>query len=113
MTITTSTPIVSGFDLTTSFQAIYTVQSPYLRVSITSAVFNNYSASNADLTVRITQGGTSDSLDEIVTEYEIRAKDNYLIPALIGQAISQGGTIEAKASANSSINANITATLIS
>ena len=112
MTITTSFPLVSGFDLTTSFQDIYTVIAPYSRISVTAAAFNNYSESNAKITVRITQNGTSDSFDEIVTNHEIRSGENYLIPALIGQAIAVGGTIEAKASVNSSLNANITATLI-
>ena len=80
MTIATSFPLVSGFDVTTSFSVLYTVTAPNSRVNINSAAFNNYGTANADLTVRITQSGTSDSYDEIVTEYEIRAKDNYLIP---------------------------------
>jgi hypothetical protein len=112
MASTPSTPIVSSFDLTTSFQTLYTVPAPYNRVSIDAAVFNNYSSSNATFTVRIVQSGTSDSLDEIITAKQIRAQSNDLAPSLIGQALLQGATIEAKASANTSVNCHITATLI-
>jgi hypothetical protein len=106
------TPAVSAFDLTTSYQAIYTVPASSLRAGVDAVVFNNYSPANVDYSVRITQGGASTVLNEIITGKTVRALSNDLASAMIGQAILSGGTIEAKASVNSSINAAITVTLV-
>lgn len=105
-------PIVSGFNLTTVYQEVYLVPSGTNRIGIDAAVFNNYSASNVTYSVRLVQSGASDQLDEIITDAPIRAGQNNLAPAMIGQAVMQGGKIEAKASANSSVSLTITATKI-
>lgn len=110
MASTSLTPVTSGFDLTTSFQDIYTVASGVSRAGIDAATFNNYSSSNVTITIRLVQSGTSDVFDEIITTETIRAGKNFLAPAMIGQALVSGGKIQAKVSANSSVNANITAT---
>lgn len=112
MAITSSFPIVGGFSVTTAFTTLYTVVSPYNRINITAAVFNNYSSSNVTLSIRVNQEGTGSSLTEIVTDFEVRAGESFIVSEIIGQAVSLGGTIEAKASANSSLNAAITAALI-
>jgi len=106
------TPAVSGFDLTTAFQIVYTVPSDKLRAGIDAATFNNYSASNVTITIRLTQSGSSDIFDEIITTETIRAGKNFLAPALIGQSLVSGGVIKAKVSADDSVNANITVTEI-
>ena len=106
------TPIVSGFDLTTAWQPLYQVPTTALRVGIDAAVFNNYSSSNITYSVRIAQDAVGGQLDEIISDSEIRAGNNNLAPAIIGQAILSGGTIEAKASANSSVSVTITATIV-
>lgn len=106
-------PIVSAFDLTTDWKTLFTVESPTNRIGIDAAVFNNYSANNIQFSVRLVQSGTPGDLNEIITDKDIRAEGNDLAPAMIGQALTLDGTIQAKASANSSVNVNITATLIS
>jgi hypothetical protein len=106
------TPIVSGFDLTTSYQTLYTVPSSVLRAGIDAVVFNNYSATNVTYSVRITQDGSGAQLDEVITNLNIGPDKNDLGIAMIGQAMLAGGTIEAKASVNTSISATITATIV-
>lgn len=106
------TPIGTGFDLTTNFQTIYDVPNDALRAGVDAVVFNNYSTSKVLITIRISQSSTADQFDEIVTEKPIRAKENYLAPSLIGQAIFRGGIIEAKVSANNSVNGKLTVTEI-
>ncbi|MEE9119187.1 MAG: hypothetical protein V3U02_11440 [Calditrichia bacterium] len=110
-----STPLVpaaNGIDLTTSFQDLYDVPLGKSRAGIDAATFNNYSSNNITVTVRLVQSGAGDIFDEIITEETIRAKKNFLAPAMIGQALLSGGKIQAKVSANNSVNANITVTEI-
>lgn len=113
MAISPNSPIVSAFDLTTVYQELFEVPTTLSSISVTAAVFNNYSSSNVDFSVRIIQSGSGGDLNEIITERTIRAKNPDLASELIAQSIVGGGRIEAKASANISINVNITATLIS
>tara|TARA_R110002096_G_scaffold66306_1_gene161346 strand:- start:8951 stop:9295 length:345 start_codon:yes stop_codon:yes gene_type:complete len=110
MASTPLTPIVSAIALTTAWQSLYTVQSPISRVGIDAAVFNNYSAGNVQFSVRLVQVGTADSLNEIITDKNIRAEGNDLAPAMIGQSVLNGGTIEAKSSINGAVSVTITAT---
>jgi hypothetical protein len=106
------TPIVSGFDLTTDWQVLYQVPAKALRAGVDAAVFNNYSASTVEYSVRLSQDASGGQLDEIISNSQIRAGQNNLAPAMIGQAVLTGGTIEAKASANSSVSVTITATIV-
>ncbi len=106
------TPAVYGMGLTTTLSTIYTVPTGNTAAGIDAACFNNYSSSNVDITVRLVQVGTSSELDELITTKTIRAGENYLAPSLIGQSLVEGGTIEASASANSSVSVNITVTLV-
>jgi hypothetical protein len=112
MATTPLTPIVSALGLTTNWQDLYTVTAPSSRVSIDAVVFNNYSTSSVTYSVRIVQNGTATSLNEIITDKDIRAQGNDLAPAMIGQALTLGGIIQAKASVGSAVNVNITATVI-
>lgn len=113
MAITPLTPVVSGISLGTAYATIYTVPVDVTRVGIDAVAFNNYSSVNADLSVRIVQSGAGGILNEIITEEPVRAKNNNLGSALIGQAIISGGEIQAKSSVANTINANITVTEIS
>jgi hypothetical protein len=106
------TPIVSGFPLTTAWQVLYTLGTPNLRLGIDAAVFNNYSTNNVEYSVRLSQDGTGEQVDEVISNSKIRASGNSLATGMIGQAIGLGGTIEAKASANNSIAVAITATIV-
>lgn len=110
MATTPLTPIVSALSLTTAWQSLYLVSSPISRIGIDAAVFNNYSGNNVRFSVRLVQVGTPDSLNEIITDKNIRAEGNDLAPAMIGQAVVLGGSIEAKASVDSAVSVTITAT---
>jgi hypothetical protein len=112
MATTPLTPIVSAFDLTTVFQDLFKVPDNKKGIGIDAVVFNNYSSGSETFTVRLIQSGTSTVLNEIITDENIRKKGRDLAPAMIGQALSTGGIIQAKASTNNSINVNITATVI-
>lgn len=104
------TPIGTGFDLTTSFKTIYTPSLGALRGGVDAIVFNNYSSTTTTVTIRISQSSSDDIFDEIITEKKIRAKDNFLAPGLIGQAVLFGGTIKAKVSADGRISGKLTVT---
>lgn len=112
MATTPLQPIVFNRGLTTDFIDIYTVPANKAGVGIDAVVLNNYSTTSRTYTIRLIQNGVSSELNEIITEENIRAKDNNLAPAMIGQALTTGGIIQAKASAADSININITATII-
>jgi len=105
-------PVGNGFDLTTSFQNIYTVPLDKSRAGIDSAVFNNYSSTNATITIRIVQIGDGDLFDEVVTDRTIRAKESFLAPDIIGQSILAGGKLQVKVSINNAISGKLTVTEI-
>ena len=105
-------PIVKAFDVTTVYQDAFEVPSDKLGIGIDAVVFNNYSASNVTYSVRLVQSGIATVLNEIITDDPIRAKGNSLAPAMIGQALIKGGIIQVKASANSSVSLDVTATII-
>ena len=105
-------PVGNGFNLTTSFQNIYTVPGDKSRAGIDAIVFNNYSTVNVTITIRIVQSGSGDLFDEVVTERIIRAKDSFLAPGIIGQSILSGGTLQALVSVNNSVNGKLTVTEI-
>ena len=107
--------MTSSFDLTTDFLEMYETASNQSRTIIDAVNFNNYSSANVTISIRIIQSGllsAGDVLDELTTDAEIRAGESYLAPEVIGQAIQRGGIIAAKASANSSVNVNMTGTTI-
>lgn len=111
------TVATSAFSLTTDWQSIYTVPTadpggnPVDRAGIDAVAFNNYTSSTRTFSVRIVQEGVATSLNELITDEDIRAMANNLAPAIIGQAVKAGGKVEAKASANLSISATMTVTL--
>jgi hypothetical protein len=110
-----SRPLTSAFsaiDLTTDWQTLYLSEGDVIRAGIDAVVFNNYTSSNVTFSVRIVQAGTATVLNELITDKDIRAESNDLSPAIIGQTIVAGGTLQAKASANNSISATGTVTEI-
>lgn len=112
MATTPLTPIVFGGSLTTAWQTLYTVPADKVGIGIDAVVFNNYTAASQTFSVRLIQTGAATVLNEIITDKDIRKFSNDLAPAMIGQALVKGGTIQAKASADDSINVNITATTV-
>jgi hypothetical protein len=112
MATTPLTPIVFNKGLTTNWATIYTVPTGKEGVGIDAVVFNNYTETKQTFSVRLIQNGTPDDLNEVISFKNVRANGNDLAPAMIGQALTTGGIIQAKASANDSINVNITATIV-
>ena len=112
MATTPLTPIVFNKGLTTDWTQLYEVPTGKKGVGIDAVVLNNYTTTSQTYSVRLIQAGIPGDLNEIITEVNIRAKNNNLAPAMIGQALVTGGIIQAKASANNSVNINITATII-
>jgi len=112
MATTPLTPIVYGKGLTTAWVDIYTVPAGKGGVGIDAVVLNNYTATKQSFSIRLVQAGAATELNEIITDVTIRSFDNNLAQAIIGQALVTGGKIQAKASANDSINIQITATVI-
>lgn len=106
------TSAFSAFNLTTAWQTLYTAEGDVLRAGIDAVVFNNYTSNNVMFSVRIVQSGVAGILNELITDKEIRAFSNDLAPSIIGQALIKGGTLQAKASANSTISATGTVTEI-
>lgn len=106
------TPVANGFDLTTAWQTLYQVSPADLRAGIDAALFNNYSATSVEFSVRIVQSGTPTVLHELISGKDIRAGRNDLAPGIIGQAILTGGSVQAKASVNSSVSVALTVTVI-
>lgn len=105
-------PVGTGFDLTTVFQTIYTVPSDKSRAGIDAIVFNNYSDFKTTITIRISQSGSGDLFDEVVTDRPIRAKDSFLAPGIIGQSILKDGTIQVKVGDDDRVNGKLTVTEI-
>ena len=110
MASTPLTPIGDGFDLTTSFQDLYTVPADALRAGIDAVVFNNYSSANVTITIRLIQSGSGDVFDEVVTTRVIKALKNFLVPEIIGQSLLTGGKLQAKVSADDSVSGKLTVT---
>ena len=105
-------PIVFNQGLTTAWTTLYTVPADKSGIGIDAVVLNNYTTTSRNFSIRLIQNGTPNDLNEVISEVNVRAKSNNLAPAMIGQALVTGGIIQAKASANDSININITATII-
>ncbi len=112
MATTPLQPIVFNKGLTTDWVDLYTVPTGKKGIGIDAVVLNNYTATSRHYSIRLIQNGTPNDLNEIISGVNIRAKDNNLAPAMIGQALITGGIIQGKAEANDSININITATII-
>ncbi len=106
------TSAFSAFDLTTEWQTLYAAEDDVLRAGIDAVVFNNYTSSNRKFSVRIVQSGIATTLNELVTDKDIRAGANDLSPSIIGQTIIAGGVLQAKADDNSSVSATGTVTEI-
>ena len=100
-------PIVFNFGLTTAWSTLYTVPSTAETIGIDAVVLNNYTTTSQTFSVRLVQSGVPNELND----ENLRSQSYSLAPAIIGQALVTGGVIQAKASANNSVNVNITATI--
>ena len=99
-------------ELTTDYVTVYEVLTDVLRFGIDAVVFNNYTTSKKDVSVRFIRTGSGTLNDEVITNKTIRKEDNFLAPGMIGQGLVTGDLIQAKASANTSVTLFITGTEI-
>lgn len=105
-------PITSAVGITTSWSTVYTVPTDKQGAGIDAVVINNYTVAKQSYSVRLVQSGTATSLNEIISDADVRPFSNNLAPAMIGQALVKGGKIQVKASANDSLSITITATVV-
>lgn len=107
-------PVVQGVVLTTSFVPLYTVEDGVDNFGIDAAAFDNVTLDTVIVSLRIVKVDTTATLaDEIITDRKIRKKDTFLAPAIIGQSLNTGDTIEGKADTAIAINVFITGTKVS
>jgi len=111
MATTPGMNIIDGVVLGTVLTPILTITSNLIRTKIDAINFTNYGSVNALLTVQILSNGASAGNGRVLVKAkEIRAGESYQTPELIGQGISEGGTLQAFSSVSDSINCTATGT---
>lgn len=96
-----------GVVLGTSAAAIVTGAASQLAI-VKRAVFTNFSGSAASLTVyRVPSGGTPGNATEIIAAQSLAPGQAYVAPELANAVLNPGDTIQAFASAGTSISAQI------
>lgn len=89
--------------LGTAAGVLYTAPSSAKAV-INRAVFTNVSASPCSITVYVVRsGGTADAASEVISAYNIQPGEAYVSPEISGVVLNGGDSIEALASAATSI----------
>lgn len=101
----TTTPkrLVNGSQLTTSAATYYT--STGVKTRIDALVLVNTTGSAATATVHLVPSGDSASASNcILSAKSINAGDFYVVPGALSQWLEAGGTLQALASANTTIS---------
>lgn len=101
----TTTPkrIVDGSQLTTSAATYYT--STGVKTRIDAMALTNTTASAATATVYLVpSGGSASASNCVLSAKSINAGDTYIVPGAIAQWLEAGGTLQALASANTTIS---------
>lgn len=95
--------LVSGSQLTTSAATYYTAGA-IVAARIDKCVAANNSGSAATMTLHLVpSGGTADDTNKIIKTKSINAGEVYTCPEVVGHVLTPGGTIQALASAGTSI----------
>jgi hypothetical protein len=94
----------AGAQLTTSAATYYTV--PALTTAIIqSVVLTNTTAGAVTATVHlVTSGGTATALNMVLSAKSLVAGETYIVPGTSAMVLATGGTLQALASANTSIS---------
>lgn len=99
---TTPKRLVSGSQLTNSAATYYTATNCKTRIDAMTILNNTAGAITVDLHL-VPSGGTADATNQILDDYSIAAKTAYVVLPAIGHWLEDGGTIQALASANTSL----------
>lgn len=98
----------AGMQLTTAAQPIYTCPAN-TRAEVRKITFTNVTSGAITVTAyRVASGGSAAANNTISIDHNIVAKDEWGCPPLVGHSLNAGGTIQALASANTSITVHIT-----
>ncbi|HNC83780.1 MAG TPA: hypothetical protein PK999_12090 [Nitrospira sp.] len=94
--------LIAGSQLTTSAATYYTATG--LKARIDNLTLTNTTAGAVTATVHLVpNGGSASASNCILSAKSINAGDSYVVPGAIAQWLEDGGTIQALASANTSI----------
>ncbi len=94
--------LVPGSQLTTAAVAYYTADG--VKARIDSIALINTTAGAVTATVHLVpSGGTATTSNCVLSARSIGAGETYIVPGAMGQTIEAGGTLQALASANTSI----------
>lgn len=94
--------LVPGSQIAATATTYYTATN--VRARIDSFSLTNTTAGAITVTVHLVpSGGTADSTNCILSSYSIAAGQTYVPPGAIGQWLEEGGTLQASASAATSV----------
>lgn len=94
--------LVPGSQLTTSAATYYTATG--VKARIDSCVLTNTTGGAVTATVHLVpNAGTATASNCILSARSLAAGESYVVPGAIGQWLESGGTLQALASANTSI----------
>jgi len=94
--------LIAGSQLTTSAAAYYTASN--VKARIDALALTNTTAGAITATVHLVpSGGSATASNCILSAVSIAANSTLIVPGALGQWIESGGTIQALASANTSI----------
>jgi hypothetical protein len=99
--------LVNNLQLPSSYASQYPVPAN-TTTTISSFTLNNTTAGALTASISIVpSGGSQGAANEVVTELSIGAKTSVAVPQLVGQHMAAGSTLQMKASAATSITAQV------
>lgn len=112
MAVIAAQNIIEGIDVPdTTIAAIYTAPASVVRTRIDAISFTNYSAGAVTLDVQLVESGGSTGNTKYLLKSKTLAANETITPSsIIGHSVESGGTLEALASAASSIAVTATGT---
>ncbi len=113
MTVKAGVPIIEGVYVAASIAAIYTVPSSLARTRVDNIAFTNTTAGALTLTVQIIESGGSVDPSNIMIDTLSIGSNETIEPSSLLQGLNTGDTIQAQASAGSSISVRATGTTFS
>lgn len=94
--------LVSGSQLTTSAATYYTASG--VKTRIDSCTITNTSGGAVTATIHLVpSGGSASDSNKVLSAYSLAAGQTYVPPGIIGHWLEAGGTLQALASAGTSI----------
>lgn len=95
--------LVNGSQLTNAVATYYTATNVSTRIDACALTNTTAGAVTATLHL-VASGGSASASNRVLDAYSIAAGQTYVPPGVIGQWIEEGGTLQALASANTSIS---------